>query len=473
MLIITDTYVVNSSQVIPTDSRCPHSSNTTIVISGDKSLCNVYHECFCTEISCDFVKSYLCPSDTVYVASSRSCESKDKHVCSGSYLHWISPRVQSNSFHPRIMPSETVNITGVSTFTCPPGAINERFPDEHICNVFHVCITRENKTYDQAFLCPFSSIFKMVDKKTMYCEDTENFRNPCPNKAFYRSIDAEDTNELIKENSLIIETTNNHTSRCSGNRRIEDNAFCNTFHVCSNGKDEHFMCKNDLLFNSISGICDYPINVECYGKQIFKTEDLGNVDSNEQKILKSKLQSLILYPSESFKNVEELNIYGYRIGLKCPIGAKNYIYPDREFCNVFHHCHGYSGKVSICEKGQAFDPLANGEDASGVCNFEKLVNCEGKYILSENGKRPGKPIDPVLSPHVYVPSKQDHPKSSVSTDEELITGIMFDCLGKPNGHYRDYIYCDVFHACISNERKKTYSCAHIGERTYFNDVTKK
>ena len=437
---------------------------------GDKNLCNVYHECFCTETSCDFVKSHLCPSDTIYVTASRSCEAKSKHNCVGSYLHWISPRVHSDTFRPRVMPSETVNITGLSTFICPSGANNERFQDENICNVFHVCVTRDNKTYDQAFLCPFSSIFKMVDKSTMYCEDTENFRNPCHNKAFYRSIDSANTDLLIKENSLIIETTNNHTSRCTRNRRVEDKVFCNTFHVCANGKDEHFMCENDLLFNPLSGICDYPINVKCFEKQIFKTENLGNVDSKEQKILKSKLQSLILYPSESFKNVEKLNIYGYSISLKCPIGAKNYIYPDREFCNVFHHCHGYSGKVSICEKGQAFDANANGADASGVCNFEKLVNCEGKYILSETGKRVGKPIDPAMA---YVTAKHESAKSNAPTDEELISGIVFDCLGKPNGHYRDYIYCDVFHACISNERKKTYSCAHIGERTYFDDVTKK
>jgi len=172
-------------------------------------------------------------------------------------------------------------------------------------------------------------------------------------------------------------------------------------------------------------------------------------------------------------------MFGIRISLKCPIGAKNYIYPDNEYCNVFHHCHGFSGKVSMCEKGQAFDSNANGAEESGVCNYENLVDCTGKFLLTENGKRAGQsPKNPVIyvengqgiknSGGAKVKAQEKEPK-----EEELIEGIEFDCLGKPDGHYRDYLYCDVFHACIASERKKTYSCAHVGERNYFDDDLKR
>lgn len=65
------------------------------------------------------------------------------------------------------------------------------------------------------------------------------------------------------------------------------------------------------------------------------------------------------------------------------------------------------------------------------------------------------------------------PEDNENTREELISGIKFDCRSKANGHWRDYRYCDVFHACISNEQKKTYSCAQLGERIYFNETTKR
>lgn len=474
---INSIQTLDSEELTDSLSRCPKTSNITITLTDDSKLCNVYHECYCgIDNVCEFVQSHVCPSDMVFKKDSKKCEPIDKIGCVSSYLHWISPNFISDSFQSKNIPVEHVNVTGRSKFTCPSYATNDRFPDPDICNVFHVCVKRDNVTYDQPFLCPFSSIFRVNDSKTMYC-DVQTSPADCQNKAFYRSVDAVDIDEFIKSNSLIIETSNSSGYKCLNNLRYEDNHNCNTFHVCSNGKDEHYMCENDLMFNPISRMCDYPINVQCFDKKIFKKSDLLNAPSKEEKVLKSKMQSLILYPSESFNDVDELNIYGYRIQLKCPIGAKNYIYPDREFCNVFHHCHGFSGKVSICDKGQAFDPLANGIDESGVCNFENLVDCTGKFLLTESGKRAGKGVKNPESKALYKTFKEKYEVNDKNkleeSSEELINGILFDCTGKPNGHYRDYIYCDIFHACISNERKKTYSCAHMGQRTYFDDTTKR
>lgn len=130
------------------------------------------------------------------------------------------------------------------------------------------------------------------------------------------------------------------------------------------------------------------------------------------------------------------------------------------------------------ERGQAFDPFANGPEASGVCNFENLVDCEGKYILTETGKKAGQSIKPTY-PSISDSFKDNSyktdmkPVDGLHAREELISGIKFDCRAKSNGHWRDYRYCDVFHACISNEQKKTYSCAQLGERIYFNETTKR
>lgn len=57
--------------------------------------------------------------------------------------------------------------------------------------------------------------------------------------------------------------------------------------------------------------------------------------------------------------------------------------------------------------------------------------------------------------------------------ENLIGGIPFDCTTKPTGHWRDGKFCDIFHACVYGQQRKTYVCPIVGERTYFDEVTKR
>lgn len=57
--------------------------------------------------------------------------------------------------------------------------------------------------------------------------------------------------------------------------------------------------------------------------------------------------------------------------------------------------------------------------------------------------------------------------------ENLLGGVPFNCLGKPTGHFRDTNYCDVFHACVHGQQRKTYSCPFVGEAQYFDDVTRR
>ena len=57
--------------------------------------------------------------------------------------------------------------------------------------------------------------------------------------------------------------------------------------------------------------------------------------------------------------------------------------------------------------------------------------------------------------------------------ENLIGGIPFDCRGRATGHYRDTRFCDIFHACVYGVQRKTYACPIVGDRTYFDETTKR
>ncbi len=58
-------------------------------------------------------------------------------------------------------------------------------------------------------------------------------------------------------------------------------------------------------------------------------------------------------------------------------------------------------------------------------------------------------------------------------NQKVIVNVPFDCKGRIDGHWRDTRYCDVFHACISGEQKRSYGCNQIGEKFYFDDSSQK
>lgn len=57
--------------------------------------------------------------------------------------------------------------------------------------------------------------------------------------------------------------------------------------------------------------------------------------------------------------------------------------------------------------------------------------------------------------------------------ENLVGGIPYNCIGRPSGHYRDNRFADIFHACVHGSQRKTYACPIVGERTYFDEVTRR
>ena len=57
--------------------------------------------------------------------------------------------------------------------------------------------------------------------------------------------------------------------------------------------------------------------------------------------------------------------------------------------------------------------------------------------------------------------------------ENLVGGIPFDCRGRPTGHFRDTRFCDIFHACVFGSQRKTYACPIVGERTYYDEITRR
>lgn len=80
---------------------------------------------------------------------------------------------------------------------------------------------------------------------------------------------------------------------------------------------------------------------------------------------------------------------------------------------------------------------------------------------------------PLVPPGPFVIRQPTRTNNGETILENLIGGISFNCQGKPTGHHRDTQFCDIFHACVFGQQKKTYSCPFVGENTYFDDTTRR
>ncbi|RNA20523.1 chitin binding peritrophin, partial [Brachionus plicatilis] len=444
---LTDNELKNSSAA----SRCPSlATEPGIYLFGDTKLCNVYHECECTAANssqCSLVRTNVCPIGSIYLNATNKCEPIELHGCDSSYLQSVNTaknqtlQMDEESERPERQ-AEPVNVTGITQFKCPSGA-NDRFADAHICNLFHVCVSRGQHTFDQPFLCPFSSIFRVIDSTTMYCDQRR--KNDCVHKAFYQSTHP----HSLLDNSLLLLATTDNSTQCH-RQILEDHRYCNLFHICRHNKRLTYMCDNQLLFNPLSQICDYPINVVCYNKKIYTKSD-QYTHSSAPSTANVKSNSMLK------KNGSLVQIYEVKVRLSCGDGERrNYVRPDPTFCNVYHQCYGDTGNAFVCGQDQAYEPKV------GACAPEHLVECAHKLMVTESGQRAARVVHHKMENYV-----------SGSGREELVVGIAFDCRGRPNGHWRDGQFCDVFHACINNEQKKTYTCAQLGEKTYFDEETRR
>lgn len=71
--------IVQLTEPVLGSDRCPEHGSTdkpTINTYADDVFCNVFHQCNCTQASCELVQSNLCPIAQVYSKTKGSCLGK-------------------------------------------------------------------------------------------------------------------------------------------------------------------------------------------------------------------------------------------------------------------------------------------------------------------------------------------------------------------------------------------------------------
>ena len=192
-------------------------------------------------------------------------------------------------------------------------------------------------------------------------------------------------------------------------------------------------------------------------------------------------------------NSSYIMVYGSELRPDCPSEVSIVLVADTNYCNVFYHCQSGRGSVYMCRDGTVFDSTS--QEGVGSCRLEELADCGNRLILTAQGKRPSTYIKKEKAmPNVNVfgfdnSQAQDknvflnrnlHSRYSnfillppPMQNQKVVVNVPFDCKGRIDGHWRDVRYCDVFHACIAGEQKRSYGCNQIGERFYFDDASQK
>lgn len=195
-------------------------------------------------------------------------------------------------------------------------------------------------------------------------------------------------------------------------------------------------------------------------------------------------------------NTSYIMVYGTELRPDCPSHVSNVLVADVNYCNVFYHCQSGHGSVYMCREGTVFDSL-NQEGVSS-CRSEELIDCGNRLILTPQGKRLStfaKKETPIADTNSfsfennYVQDRKitfNNNNNNINSqysnfillpppmhNQKVVVDVPYDCRGRVDGHWRDQRYCDVFHACIAGEQKRSYGCNQIGERFYFDDVSQK
>lgn len=88
-----------------------------------------------------------------------------------------------------------------------------------------------------------------------------------------------------------------------------------------------------------------------------------------------------------------------------------------------------------------------------------------QYQLNENNNN-----NVAVAPEQF---KNLNTRQEPAVEENLITGVAFDCANKPTGPNKDPRFCDLYHACVFGRQLKTYSCPQLGERFYYDEKSQR
>jgi len=140
--------------------------------------------------------------------------------------------------------------------------------------------------------------------------------------------------------------------KCTNDGFFADKSDCWVYHICDGGTHSVRACEEDLFFNSKTGLCDWPMNVEC--KQASTTKQTKVTTKNTKsntKITQSKQNKLSTMTTDSDSegaNVD--NPSTSSIESICSTEDYGYMSHPKD-CRKYIYCQEGQAKVFTCQCG--------------------------------------------------------------------------------------------------------------------------
>ncbi|XP_023946944.2 chitin-binding domain protein cbd-1 [Bicyclus anynana] len=221
------------------------------------------------------------------------------------------------------------------------------------CNQFYKCSNQE----PISLRCPRNLLFNPCKDKCDWAENVD-----CGNRTISEDNDDDNGGDItttekpdpVDNNPVDAEEI---CAQENSNGVLVAHEYCNWFYICFDELPVAHRCPKDLVFNPVSGQCDWTSNVNCGNKTITEPEDDDNGGEN---ITTEK-------PDPVDNNPVDANEI-------CAQEDSDGVLVAHEYCNWFYICYDELPVAHNCPKDLVFNPV------SEKCDWSYNVNCGNKTI---------------------------------------------------------------------------------------------
>jgi hypothetical protein len=220
--------------------------------------------------------------------------------------------------------------------------------------------------------------------------------------------------------------------KCTTDGFFPDKTDCWVYHICDGGTHSVRACEEDLYFNSKTGLCDWPMNVDC--KQ--STPKQTTKAASSTKTTNSKSQSSKVSPNNkpklttaiSSKDAEDAVIESSAESI-CSNEDYGYM-PHPKDCRKYIYCQEGTAKVFTCQGGLLW------KQTDGNCVWPLDSDCPS-LLVKKTTSSAGNPNFP----------NQNQPNSPASLALLKENFGTIECPADTTGFYANPYDCSAYHFC--------------------------
>lgn len=139
--------------------------------------------------------------------------------------------------------------------------------------------------------------------------------------------------------------------KCTNDGFFPDKTDCWVYHICDGGTHSVRACEEDLYFNSKTGLCDWPMNVECK-QTVTKSPAKGTAHKTSTKTTLAKTTKDKVVAAAAVTTMTALETTNNELALDRICAPEDYGYMSHpKDCRKYIYCQEGTAKIFTCQGG--------------------------------------------------------------------------------------------------------------------------